>query len=325
MGGSPSFPREALSPERVVIVTGGNTGIGYETAKWIAMLGAHVIIACRSKERALHAISIMEADFQEEKQKGTSGLTSGTLSVEFMELDLSSLKSTLKFVEDFKALGKPLHVLICNAGLGMHPLTYTEDGNELMFQVNYLGHFLVVMKLLPVMYQSGPDCRVVLVSSVAHNWASFDLDKIQARQYNEANFDRAEYYYKSKLYQVMQMYSLNRRIHQSNVVVNCLHPGVVDSEFTRSFRDDCHWTCLYRCAKCTGVSITPYKGAITSIDVAVNRKHEGVRDVYFDKCAPVTPSPESRNQEKQEELWRFSLACLKDYLTEEEVKDLEKT
>ena len=69
-------------------------------------------------------------------------------------------------------------------------------------QVNYLAHFLVVMKLLPVMYQSGPDCRVVLVSSVAHNWASFDLDKIQARQYNEANFDRAEYYYKSKLYQV---------------------------------------------------------------------------------------------------------------------------
>ena len=69
-------------------------------------------------------------------------------------------------------------------------------------QVNYLAHFLVVMKLLPVMYQSGPDCRVVLVSSVAHNWATFDLDKIQARQYNEANFDRAEYYYKSKLYQV---------------------------------------------------------------------------------------------------------------------------
>ena len=69
----------------------------------------------------------MEADFQEEKQKGTSGLTSGTLSVEFMELDLSSLKSTLKFVEDFKALGKPLHVLICNAGLGMHPLSECID------------------------------------------------------------------------------------------------------------------------------------------------------------------------------------------------------
>lgn len=69
----------------------------------------------------------MEADFQEEKQKGTSGLTSGTLSVEFMELDLSSLKSTLKFVEDFKTLGKPLHVLICNAGLGMHPLSECFD------------------------------------------------------------------------------------------------------------------------------------------------------------------------------------------------------
>uniref|UniRef100_K1QBR2 WW domain-containing oxidoreductase n=1 Tax=Magallana gigas TaxID=29159 RepID=K1QBR2_MAGGI len=117
MGGSPSFPREPLSPEKVVIVTGGNTGIGYETAKWIAMMGAHVIIACRTKERALHA------NFEQEKQKGTSGLTSGELSVEFMELDLSSLKSTQKFIEEFKASGKPLHVLICNAGLGMHPLS----------------------------------------------------------------------------------------------------------------------------------------------------------------------------------------------------------
>uniref|UniRef100_A0A8W8N740 WW domain-containing oxidoreductase n=1 Tax=Magallana gigas TaxID=29159 RepID=A0A8W8N740_MAGGI len=255
MGGSPSFPREPLSPEKVVIVTGGNTGIGYETAKWIAMMGAHVIIACRTKERALHAITRMEADFEQEKQKGTSGLTSGELSVEFMELDLSSLKSTQKFIEEFKASGKPLHVLICNAGLGMHPLTYTEDGNELMFQV-------------------------------------------------------------------MQMYSLNQRINQSNVTVNSLHPGVVHSEFTRSFEDDCTWTCTYNCAKCFGVSISPYKGAITSIDVAVNSKHSGVRDVYFDKCAPASPSPEATNVENQEQLWKFSLDCLKDYITEEDLNNL---
>lgn len=322
MGGSPSFPREPLSPEKVVIVTGGNTGIGYETAKWIAMMGAHVIIACRTKERALHAITRMEADFEQEKQKGTSGLTSGELSVEFMELDLSSLKSTQKFIEEFKASGKPLHVLICNAGLGMHPLTYTEDGNELMFQVNYLAHFLIIVKLLPIMYKSGPDCRIVLVASMAHKWTSFHPDQIQARQQNEANFDRADYYYKSKLYQVMQMYSLNQRINQSNVTVNSLHPGVVHSEFTRSFEDDCTWTCTYNCAKCFGVSISPYKGAITSIDVAVNSKHSGVRDVYFDKCAPANPSPEATNVENQEQLWKFSLDCLKDYITEEDLNNL---
>lgn len=75
----------------------------------------------------------MEADFEQEKQKGTSGLTSGELSVEFMELDLSSLKSTQKFIEEFKASGKPLHVLICNAGLGMHPLSMYMCQSQLLW------------------------------------------------------------------------------------------------------------------------------------------------------------------------------------------------
>lgn len=75
----------------------------------------------------------MEADFEQEKQKGTSGLTSGELSVEFMELDLSSLKSTQKFIEEFKASGKPLHVLICNAGLGMHPLSMYICQSQLLW------------------------------------------------------------------------------------------------------------------------------------------------------------------------------------------------
>ncbi|XP_061181395.1 WW domain-containing oxidoreductase-like [Saccostrea echinata] len=320
MGGSPSFPRETLSSDKIVIVTGGNTGIGYETAKWIAMLGAHVIIACRSKDRAMHATTKMKADFEDEKKKGTPNLTTGELSLEFMELDLSSLNSTEKFIEEFKASGKLLHVLICNAGLGMHPLAYTEDGNEMMFQVNYLGHFLIIVKLLPVMLRSGSDCRIVLVSSIAHKWTSFDLDKIQAKQYNEANFDRADYYYKSKLYQVMQMYCLNRRIDQSNVTVNSLHPGVVDSEFTRSFRDDCSWTWRYKCAKCIGLAITPYKGAITSIDAAINRKHVGLRDIYFDKCTPANSSSEARNVENQEQLWWYSLNCLQGHLKEEDLQ-----
>lgn len=81
----------------------------------------------------IQAITKMEADFEQEKQKGTSGLTSGELSVEFMELDLSSLKSTQKFIEEFKASGKPLHVLICNAGLGMHPLSMYICQSQLLW------------------------------------------------------------------------------------------------------------------------------------------------------------------------------------------------
>ncbi|XP_061177286.1 retinol dehydrogenase 14-like [Saccostrea echinata] len=325
MGGSESLPQVSLTTDRVVLVTGGNTGIGYETAKWIAMMGARVIIACRSEERAQRAIEKMQKEFREEKTKGTPGLCSSeTLAVEFMALDLASLKSVESFINNFKEKENKLHLLICNAGIALHEQEYTEDGYEIMFQVNYLGHFLLISKLLPVMLGSGDDCRLVLVSSEAHRAASFDLEKAQGKHHTKENFKRLLYYGNSKLYQIMQMYSLNRRLQNTNVTVNCIHPGIVETEISRSFTELQLWRVFFQLSKAVGKTKTPFEGAKTLITAAINPKFKDTRDAYFIDMKITQANSLARDQQKQEALWKYSIDCLKGFLKKEDMEYLEK-
>lgn len=321
MGGGQSFPRVQLRKEQVVIVTGGNTGIGYETAKWIAMLGATVIIACRSKERANAAIQRMHEDFEKEKKKFTS--LTDELSVEFMKVDLTSLKSVMNFIQEFKSSGRKLQTLVCNAGIGSILQTYTEDDNEMIFQVNYLSQFLIAAHFLPIMLKTGGDCRIVLVSSAAHAMAHFDIETIQGKKYNRGNFPGLDYYGRSKIYQIMQMYSMNRRLKNSNVTVTSLHPGLVNTEIGRAFDGRCCASCCWDFLLCCCCSKNPYQGAETSINAVVNPKYEGERDLYFQNCKPIQPKNNARNETYQEQLWQFTLDLLKDYLTDEIIEYLE--
>lgn len=324
MGGKQSFPIVKLDREKIVIVTGGNTGIGYETAKWIAMMGATVIIACRSEERAKAAIEKMNEDFKKEKEKRKDLIEDETLAVEFMKVDMASLKSVMAFINEFKESGRKLHSLVCNAGIGWVPQSYTEDGNEKIFQTNYLSHFLIIAHVLPIMMKSGEDCRIVSVSSSGHTYScDFDLENIQGKKYTPETFDRFLYYRRSKLYQVMHMFSLNRRIKNSNVTVNSLHPGFVQSEFTRAFEDQGRYMFLWKFGKSFGISKDTFQGAETTINCVVNPELAGVRDVYFDDCKPKTPSSVARNEKYQEELWEYSKEILKDYLPEEIIDCME--
>lgn len=325
MGGTPSLPQVPLTTDRVVLVTGGNTGIGYETSKWIAMMGARVIIACRSEERAKNAIEKMQKEFEEEKAKGTAGICSKErLDVEFMALDLASLNSVENFIETFKSKETKLHLLLCNAGIAMHPLEYTEDGFEIMFQVNYLAHFLLVTKLLPIMLDSGEDCRIVLVSSEAHLTSSFDLEKAQGKHHTKENFKRLQYYGNSKLYQIMQMYCLNRRLRKTNVTVNSIHPGIVDTEINRSFSDLGMWKMFFQISKIIGKTKNPFEGAKTLINAAVNPDFKDTRDAYYCDMRIQQANSLARNQEKQEALWKYSLDCLQKYLKPEDIDKIEK-
>ncbi|XP_069106508.1 retinol dehydrogenase 14-like [Argopecten irradians] len=320
MASQHSFPRVSLPHDRVVIVTGANQGIGYHTAKWIAMMGATVIIACRSEERAKQAISQMNAEFLEEKKNGTEGLSDlEKLNVSFMRLDNSSLQSVMAFVTEFKVTGLKLHVLICNAGIGRHKQEYTEDGNELIFQVNYLSHFLLTAHLLPIMTTSGPDCRVILVSGAQHQFGHFRLEEIQGKQFKEETFDGLHYYRRSKLYQIMQMFSMNRRLAGSNVTVTSLHPGAVETGLLDAFDpvkiDKQRKEVRFK---------QPFEGSWTSINAAINPSLSGVRDVFFADSQPSTESAstDARNETYQEQLWEYTLTCLKDFLTDDVIEIL---
>lgn len=318
MGSKISFPRIPISKDRVVVVTGGNTGIGYETAKWMAMLGASVIIACRSEKRALEAISRMKSDFQREKEQKTEGVTqTDDISVEFMKLDLSSLESTKEFTDQFIDSGRQLNTLICNAGIAFHPLEYTEDGNETMFQVNYLSQLLLTFHLLPIMKRSGDDSRIILVSSYGHTVHStpFTVDKIQGKQHNADNFPRFKYYGNSKLYQILQMYFMNRRLADSNVCVLSVHPGLVDTEVTRGFQDIKWMTWGWKIGRV--FSKSPVEGAECTLNAAVNPALKGVRDVYYQDCKPENTHDDARNKDIQESVLEYSLSRLNDFITDD--------
>lgn len=326
MGIHHSFPRVIIPKERVVVVTGANTGIGYETAKCIAEMGATVILACRSEEKAKQAMAKMNAEFQAEKDKKNPRIVDyPELSLEFMKLDCSSLQSVMDFAKEFKLSGRQLHVLVCNAGIGMSKQAYTEDGYELMFQVNYLSQYLLTAHLLPIMKTSGEDCRIIMVSSEVHRYSEFNLDRIQGKQYNERNFKRTLYYGNSKAFQIMQMFSMNRRLQNSNVTVTSLHPGVVQTEVTRNFTDLAPWALLFGVSKLLGASKTPFEGAETTINAAVNPALKGVRDVYFNNCKPDSIASMARKKNNQEGLWAYTQDCLKKggFLPEDVIKCLE--
>ncbi|XP_033740272.1 WW domain-containing oxidoreductase-like isoform X1 [Pecten maximus] len=324
MGSTPSFPRVSIPKENISLVTGGNAGVGYHTAKWLAMMGGTVIIACRSEERAKQAIQQMNKEFAEEKQKKTTGVVDfDQLNVEFMSLDCNSLKSVMNFVQAYKSSGRKLHRLICNAGIGLQDkLSYTEDGHEQIFQVNYLSQFLLVSHLLPVMKTSGPDCRIVLVSSMAHEYTHFDPGDIEGKKYSEPKYDTSELYGRSKLYQVMQMFRMNEILKDTNVTVLSLHPGLVKTPLLTTFRNGIFKVVL-AVADLIGTSKTPFQGAWTSLNAGVNPELAGVRDVYFSDSKPKTPKSDSRNKSYQAALWDYTIECLKEYLPADILRELQ--
>ena len=200
---------------KTVIITGGNTGIGKETAIDLAKRGARVIIGCRDEKRALAAL-------RDIKDK------SGSDEVAFKKLDLASLSSVRTFAEEVLQEEERIDILINNAGVMFPPYTHTEDGFELQFGVNHLGHFLLTLLLLDRIKECAPS-RIVNVSSVVHYLGSLDFDDMMWEKYYQAQ----KAYFRSKLANVMFSYELSKRLAESQVTVYSLHPGSIKTELTR--------------------------------------------------------------------------------------------
>ena len=193
---------------KTVIITGGNSGIGLETAVDLAKRNARVLLACRSVEKGEKAVV-------EVKKR------SGNNNVVFIQLDLSSLDSVRKCAAKILEEEPQIDILINNAGVMMLPKrTLTKDGFEMQFGTNHLGHFLFTNLLLDRIKEA-PKARIVNVSSVAYRFGSIDLSNL--------NWDR-DYgpitaYNRSKLANIVFTRGLSRRLEGTNVTANALHPG----------------------------------------------------------------------------------------------------
>ncbi|WP_227259684.1 oxidoreductase [Salarchaeum japonicum] len=195
---------------KTVVVTGANSGIGFEATKELAARGAHVVMACRSTDRGRTAKREIETEY------------SGA-SLTVRELDLADLDSIRAFAEWFTSEFDALDVLANNAGVMAIPRSETEQGFETQFGVNHLGHFALTARLLPVLRRTNGASRVVTQSSGVHERGRIDFDDLQG----EDDYDKWDAYAQSKLANVLFAYELDRRLRTAGASVTSVacHPG----------------------------------------------------------------------------------------------------
>ena len=194
---------------RVAVVTGANSGIGFETAKVLAAKGARVVMACRNLQKADFAADSIRAQ-----------LPGAQLTV--MQLDLADLESVRAFAEALGREYEKLNLLINNAGVSLPPFTKTKDGSELQFGTNHLGHFALTGLLLPYLKKT-PWARVVSVSSSVHRTGKLDFGNLQA----EKGYKAWAAYGQSKLAVLLFMRQLNVYFarEQIDALAAAAHPG----------------------------------------------------------------------------------------------------
>lgn len=203
---------------KIVIVTGANSGIGYEATLALVQKGATVIMACRSLEKAeTAAAKIRKQNFPGE--------------VILMPLDLANLSSVAQFSENFLAEHKQLDILINNAGVMAIPYHKTADGFEMQIGTNHFGHFALTGRLFDLL-QKTPKSRVVTVSSYAHYLGKINFDDINSQK----GYQKWLAYGQSKLANLLFAYELNRRAdqHGKNPLSMAVHPGYAATNLQNS-------------------------------------------------------------------------------------------
>jgi NAD(P)-dependent dehydrogenase (short-subunit alcohol dehydrogenase family) len=273
---------------KCVVITGGNAGIGKETAVGLARDGARVVITSRDAARGAAAVTEIRE-------------RSGNNAVDVMALDLASLASVHAFANELLAREDRLDVLIDNAGLILRRRTETENGFETTFGVNHLGHFVLTGLLLDRLRASAPS-RVVVVSSDAHKSArhGLDFDDLQS----ERRYRAVDAYGKSKLANIYFARELARRLDGSGVTANSLHPGFVASRFARD--GDLGWIAHIGMPLVRPFALSSAAGARTSIHLASSPDVEGLTGHYFYKCAPLSRSKVAQDDEAARRLWAVS-------------------
>ncbi|KAL7845619.1 hypothetical protein AOLI_G00238110 [Acnodon oligacanthus] len=288
----PVLPRQ---DGRVAIVTGGARGMGFETSRHLAGLGMHVVIAGNEEDEGLAAIK----KIQQETAQG---------KVEFMYLDLASLKSVRQFVQRFTSKGLPLNVLINNAGVMLVPERKTEDGFELHFGLNYLGHFLLTNLLLDTLRKSGKSgqcSRIVNISSATHYGGRLDLNNLQGRSCYCAHGA----YSQSKLALVLFTYHLHDRLcaRGDPVTANAVDPGMVDTDL---YENLCSPAQLAKRPVAKLLFRTPAEGASTAIYAATAAELEGAGGLYLYNGRKTESSVTSYDEQLQGRLWMQSCALV---------------
>ena len=266
---------------KVILVTGANSGMGKVTALELAKKGATVVMVCRNKQAG-------------EQVRKEIIAVSGNERVDLLLADLSSQQSIRELAGTIKSHYPKLDVLVNNAGLAFSDRHLSVDGIEMTFAVNHLGYFLLSNLLLDNLKASSSG-RIINVASSTHTQGKLNLDDPGFKQ----NYSLFGAYNQSKLCNILFTYALATRLKNTHVTVNCLNPGPVKTGLSRD---------MGAFFKLIGslFFFSPEKAAETAIYLASSPEVEGVSGTYFSKKKPIASSKQSQDIMLQQKLWELS-------------------
>ncbi|CAH0390508.1 unnamed protein product [Bemisia tabaci] len=304
----------------VVVITGGASGIGEETAAELYRRGAHVIIGNRNSDTC-DAVAkkikeqpreiVIKDGHEEEIKHG---------HIECYYLDLNQLDSVKRFAEWLLANKKYINVLINNAGVMLADHQVIEDTKtELHIQSNHLGHFFLTILLLPRLIRSGPS-RIVTVSSKAHEYwrgGVIDFENEKALQMDPEKYSRWQAYARSKLFNIWFSAELSRRLRSHGVTtVNTysLHPGIVHTPLYRNVKK-WRWVgeSLHKFFETGFMKYflrTPKEGAQTTLYCTLSTDVKDESGLYYSNCHKKTPTKLAQDTAQHKKLWEFSMRKL---------------
>jgi NAD(P)-dependent dehydrogenase (short-subunit alcohol dehydrogenase family) len=274
---------------KTVVVTGGNSGIGFETAAALASMGARVLITARNADKGRAAVASISQRLRGEGQ------------VQLVTFDLADLTSVRRGAAEILEQTPRLDVLVNNAGLVLSERSETVDGYEATFAVNHLGPFLLTNLLLDRMTESAPS-RIVNVASTAHNAArqGIPFDDLQSTR----GYRGMHVYGQSKLANILFTLELSRRFADKGVTANSLHPGTVRTGYGRD--GDARGLLGFGIKIASPFFLSPAKGARTSVYLASSPEVVGISGEYFVKCKARKPRRWAQDPAAAGRLWQVS-------------------
>ncbi|MDF1565769.1 MAG: SDR family oxidoreductase [Deltaproteobacteria bacterium] len=290
----------STSNGKIMVVTGANTGIGYQTALALSRQGVRVLAHARTEAKAREAA---------ERLATGAAAAAGREAGELVPVwgDFASLDEVENLAQQILSRAEKIDVLVNNAGAVFSPRQESRDGFELTFAVNHLATFLLTHRLLDRIKLSAPS-RIVTLSSAAHQRGRLDLDDLQSTR----RYTMFGAYGASKLANLLFSKELAVRLEGTGVTSNSVHPGVVFTRFGRDGDAGGGFDWLMGMAK--PFLISPERGARTSVHVATAPELEGVSGEYFIRSKVARPSKSGRDAELAKALWEKTVELLGDRL-----------
>ena len=278
---------DADMTNKIVVITGANSGIGKVAARQLASMGANVVMICRNRERG---------------EEARSEIIHATQNSNVMLLlaDLSDQKQVRAVAHEFCEIYEKADVLINNAGIIDNARHETPDGIERTLAVNHLGAFLLT-NLLMKRLTKADEARIITVSSEAHKYSDFDIDNVQL----ERGYSPLKAYANSKLCNILFTYELNKKIKAGNhsVTAKCLHPGAVATKF--GYGGSIWFKLIWLISK--PFLISPEKGAETMVYLATDPDITQNESLYYKNKKPAKPIDKAYNSNLAEKLWQKSM------------------